>query len=153
MVKIPRFGLGSVIILIMAFFFFIASLPFWLYNLRPNPLQYKNNPFPILNKGPIKPGQELIFHVSKCNTTGGMLTYKATRRLVNLDTNTQYDMQEIPASTDPGCYESDNHLNIIPKDGSIPPGRYVLKGNVLIETGFGTYVIPYSTQEFHISDG
>jgi hypothetical protein len=80
-------------------------------------------------------GETPDVEVTRCNRTGGDLTYAVTRLVQRVDTGEQWALPTIGAVVPPGCVTVHSRAHTLPAD--LPPGRYRLLfvATVLLDSG------------------
>jgi hypothetical protein len=80
-------------------------------------------------------GETPDVEVTRCNRTGGDLTYAVTRLVQQTTTGEQWALPTIGAVVPPGCVTVHSKAHTLPAD--LPPGRYRLLfvATVLLDSG------------------
>lgn len=118
---------------------------------EPPWLQYKNSPFPVLNDGPLHPGEALRLQVMRCNKDSVTRIYQVAREIHSLDEKMTAII--IPGgegpSIKPGCLVRESRITSMPSD--LPPGRYYVQGYSEVSGYLRTTTIEWRSQPFDVA--
>jgi hypothetical protein len=105
-----------------------------LFPPPPPPFAYGRDPFPV-HPAVLHAGDTPDVEVTRCNRTGGDLTYAVTRLVQQTTTGEQWALPTIGAVVPPGCVTVHSKAHTLPAD--LPPGRYRLLfvATVLLDSG------------------
>ena len=143
--RIRAGGLPFLIAIISMLFAAVSVGPVILAAVTPPPLTFPGQPWTVAS--PVRPGDVLLVHATRCNHEAGLLVYTFTRSYVSDDgSGRTYPIPGGSSFMHPGCQTFDSRLNFLPLD--MKPGRYHLEGTA---TGVGrwrTAVVVWRTQTF-----
>lgn len=124
-------------------------------------LSYPDLPLEVMGKpGPegfpiIHPGEVVPIFVNRCNSSGHSHTYTIARSLENLDSLQTIVLPESLVPIKRGCSGSPSLANRVPRELfagiPFPPGRYRIVGLSSVQGTFKTFLVPWSSSEFHVA--
>jgi hypothetical protein len=126
----------------------IAAAPTFLSYAERDALTFPVQPMPILNS-PVVPGEELQIRLSRCNWSGGPLSYTLQRTLVRIESD---DRRDLPTSRsgmlNGGCETVTAFVPGVPEE--TPPGHYLIEGIAVAAGKWKTSSVPFSTARFEV---
>lgn len=114
---------------------------------EPDPILYQNQPFPV--DGPVRAGEPIPIHVTRCNTTGEVGDFSYTRVLRSRDGGMNYQLVDGTAVNLEGCPTSSLSLGLLAPPQMVP-GHYELIGVVHVNGRFRDHKIIYHSEVFEV---
>lgn len=106
----------------------------WSYRAENNPIEYKNLPFK-LDKTTYRPGETIVFSLTRCNNHKKDISYSFTQAFVNTQTLRVYTLPSADVLARPGCVSARSVPKTIPK--SMPNGTYKIEFAIVVRAQEG----------------
>jgi hypothetical protein len=111
--------------------------------LEPDPLVYKNSPFPV--DGPVRAGEPIPLTVDRC-ATGEITDFSYSRILHRVGDGPNYPLSDGSAVLIPGCTQSLSRTALVPLETE--PGTYELIGVIRVAGNWREHKVIYKSQSF-----
>lgn len=124
-----------------------ASAPVIAHAVEPQPLVYRNLPFPVLN-APVISGGPIVMLVSRCGGATVERPYVVSRELLRVDGRIKLPLPPTRSMGRAGCEEYRAQTASLPDD--VEPGIYIYRGVVTVPGWFRDHAIAWETEPFEI---
>lgn len=132
----------------------IAAMLNWYNDYREKSwLSYKDEPFRAVSNGPFKPGQVVLFRVTRCNSDSVNHIYKIAHIWERIDGMTVVQPSADVSAT-VGCTTSISPFNVLPNEIApgipFPPGTWRASGVSLVIGLRKTHEVPWSSDWINV---
>ncbi len=110
-------------------------------------LSYVGAPWEVTNQP--RPGDAIVFEVSRCNNSGRGRSYAVSRFMINTRSGRRTILPASLVSIISGCSKEINAINIVPMGTT--PGTYFLEGYAEVDNGHVPVTVYWSTQPFDVA--
>jgi hypothetical protein len=124
-----------------------VALVFFLLFAEPNPLIYKNIPFPPV-PAVVEAGNVAPLLIEHCNIGDSPITYSTTHSLTNVVNGDTLLMPDVQVALAPGCTSSISLINKVPPQ--TPPGMYHVSGIATVAGTLHDFHVPWHSQNFEV---